>query len=170
MKLELNREYALRHLGVAFLFAVLCAWSVYDGAVGWPEKNAEWEKTSGWTLKDACAARANKENIPDEKKPPHWPEKITAQYYQAGVLGLVSLVIALGVLSAKRKTLEWNDDEMCGTLTGGKRVRFTAVKSLDKSKWETKRILKVHAGERTFTLDAWHHTGVKELAKKLGVK
>ncbi len=168
-RLELNREYAMRHIGVALLFAALCAWSVYDGAIGWPAKNAEWEKTSGFTVQAACEARANKENLPDEKKPPHWPEKITAQYYQAGVLGLVSLVVALGVLSAKKKTLEWNESEMCGTLTGGKSIKFTEVKALDKTLWEKKRILKVHTNNGVITLDGWHHTGVTKLAEKLGV-
>ena len=36
MKLSLNREYAVRHLGVAALMAALCAWFVYDGAVAYP--------------------------------------------------------------------------------------------------------------------------------------
>ena len=41
LKSSLNREYALRFLGVAVLFLALAGWFVYDGAVGYPAKNAE---------------------------------------------------------------------------------------------------------------------------------
>lgn len=37
----LNREYALRFLGVAFLFLALSGWFLYDGHIGYPQKNAQ---------------------------------------------------------------------------------------------------------------------------------
>ena len=43
LKSTLNREYALRFLGVALLFIAFAGWFLYDGAVGYPEKNAAVE-------------------------------------------------------------------------------------------------------------------------------
>lgn len=37
----LNREYALRFLGVAALFLALSGWFIYDGSIGYPQKNAQ---------------------------------------------------------------------------------------------------------------------------------
>lgn len=39
----LNREYALRLAGVGALMVGMCVWSVFDGAVAWPEKNRRLE-------------------------------------------------------------------------------------------------------------------------------
>ncbi|MEG1933820.1 MAG: hypothetical protein RR133_04455 [Kiritimatiellia bacterium] len=36
----LNREYALRFLGVALFFAALAGWFLYDGRIGYPAENA----------------------------------------------------------------------------------------------------------------------------------
>ena len=44
----------------------------------------------------------------------------------------------------------------------------TQVADVDRSRWEKKGILVVHAKDgRKVTLDAWHHAGVKELAERL---
>lgn len=37
---SINREYALRFLGVALLFLAFSGWFFYDGFVGYPQKNA----------------------------------------------------------------------------------------------------------------------------------
>ena len=45
----------------------------------------------------------------------------------------------------------------------GKRTAFGDVKTVDRSKWEKKGIVKVDG----ITLDAWHHVGVREFEKRL---
>lgn len=40
MRTTINREYALRFLGVAVLFVAFAGWFVYDGRVGYPGENA----------------------------------------------------------------------------------------------------------------------------------
>lgn len=40
MTTSINKEYALRFLGVALLFAGFAGWFLYDGAIGYPERNA----------------------------------------------------------------------------------------------------------------------------------
>jgi len=41
---KLNREYAVRILGVGALMFGMCVWSVYDGKVGWPRQNRSLER------------------------------------------------------------------------------------------------------------------------------
>lgn len=48
----LNREYALRFLGVAFLFLALSGWFLYDGHIGYPQKNAQVAPVA-----EACAQK-----------------------------------------------------------------------------------------------------------------
>lgn len=146
MKLQLNREFAIRHLGVALLMAALCGWFLVDGAIVYPQKD-----------------EAYFEQLHTQKQ-----RAIARQFQFAGLTGLAAIVIAFGVLRNKRRTLEWDDEKMCGSLTGGKPLPFSDVEKLNDSKWKSKGILVVHAKDgRRVTLDAWHHTGVKELAAKL---
>jgi len=148
MTLQLNREYARRHLGVALLFAAMCGWFLYDGAVAYPQKDETFFEETLHTKKENAIAR---------------------QFQFAGLTFVFALIVAHGVWRAKRRTLEWNDTEMNGTLTGGRPLAFADVAALDLARWKTKGILVAVAKDgRRVTLDAWHHTGVKELAAKLG--
>lgn len=158
MKLSLNREYAVRHLGVAILMTALCAWFAYDGAVTYPAMtDAEF--------KEKILHGLEYENFPKKRG-----DTTERQFQFAAIAGIAALVIAGGVWRVKRQTLEWDDVSMNGTLTGGKPLAFSDVSELDRSKWEKKGILVAIAEDgRKVTLDAWHHAGVKELAGKLGV-
>ena len=139
MKLQLNREYVLRHLGVAVLFLGLCGWFSEQILHG---RQGDFDK-----LKQ---------------------EAINRQYQFAGICGIASLLIALGVGRCRLQTLEWDDEKMCGSLTGGKPLAFSDVSGVDDRRWEKKGILVVYAKDgRRFTLDTWHHTGAKELAEKI---
>lgn len=149
MKLQINREFAMRHLGVALLMAVLCGWFLYDGAIAYPQKD------------DAYFLELHTEK----------QRAIDRQFQFAGLTALAAIIIALGVLKNKRRTLEWDDVKMCGSLTGGKDPSFADVDHLDDRKWAAKGIMVVHAKDgRRVLLDAWHHTGVKELVAKLQSK
>ena len=147
MKLQLNREFAIRHLGVALLMAGLCGWFIVDGAIVYPQKDEAYFETELHTQKQRAIDR---------------------QFQFAGLTGLAAIIIAFGVLRNKRRTLEWDDTQMCGSLTGGKPLAFTDVAKLDTKRWESKGIMVVYAKDgRHFILDAWHHVGAKELAAKL---
>ena len=41
---KINREYALRIIGVGALMVGICLWSLYDGMVAWPRCNQEMEQ------------------------------------------------------------------------------------------------------------------------------
>ena len=147
MKLQLNREFAMRHLGVALLMAGLCGWFLVDGAIVYPNKDDTYFETELHTQKQRAIDR---------------------QLQFAGLTGLAAIIIALGVLRNKRRTLEWDDTQMCGSLTGGTPLAFADVERIDTKRWESKGILVVYAKDgRHMILDAWHHLGVKELAEKL---
>lgn len=156
MKLSLNREYAVRHLGVAALMAALCAWFVYDGAVAYPAM-------SDVDFKEKVLHNLDYPDFPKKRK-----ETTDRQFQFAAIAGLAALVIAGGVWRAKRRIVEWDDSAMTGPATGGRPLAFSDVADVDRSRWEKKGILVVHAKDgRKVTLDAWHHAGVKELAERL---
>ncbi len=58
MTTTLNKEYALRFLGVAVLFLALSGWFLYDGFIGYPRKNAE--------VKPVATALALQEKTPED--------------------------------------------------------------------------------------------------------
>ena len=175
MQLKLNREFAMRHIGVAVLFAALCGWFAWDGGLAWPAENAAWEKRTGITVGAAAKAHTeeryahNKEGRDDI--PPHWPWEIDRQFQFAGLCGLAALIIGAGVLRCSRQSLVWNDTQMCGSLTDGEPVAFDDIVECDTRKWKKKGILTLRTKSgRKIPLDSWHHNGVKELAEKCGVK
>ena len=172
MKITLNREYATRHLGVAILFAALCGWFLYDGSIQWPAENAAWERRTGTTVAAALAAHPElkreheKENRNDI--PPHWPEEIARQHQFAGICALAACLIAGLVGLNWKRTLEWDDTQMNGSLTGGKPLLFTDIVGVEDAQWEKKGILVLFAKDgRRVTLDAWHHAGVEALVAKI---
>ena len=140
MKLSLNREYAIRHLGVAALFFGLALYFLYDAVFVYP-------------------------NLP-----PDGPHHTTVefQYTSAALLALFAFVVAFRVFLNWRATLTWDDEQMTGSLTGGAPLKFVDIDHLAVGKWEPKQILVVHAKDgRRVALDAWHHAGARELAEKL---
>ena len=157
MKLVLNREFAVRHLGVAVLFLALCGWFLYDGAVTYP--NMDDAKFS----EEILHGRDRQGGFERLKK-----EAINRQYQFAGICGIAAVVIALGVGRCRLQTLEWDDTQMCGSLTGGSPLAFSDVSGVDDRRWDKKGILVVYANDgRRFTLDAWHHSGAKDLAERI---
>ena len=155
MKLTLNREFAFRHLGVAVLFFGLCCWFLYDGFVTYP-------KMDDATFSEQIL-HGRQGDFGKLKQ-----EAINRQYQFAGICGIASLLIALGVGRCRLQTLEWDDEKMCGSLTGGKPLAFSDVSGVDDRRWEKKGILVVYAHDgRRFTLDTWHHVGAKDLAEKI---
>jgi len=140
MKISLNKEYAIRHLGVAALFTGLSLYFLYDAIFVYPYLPADG---------------------------PHHTT-VEFQYTSAALLALFAFVVAFRVFLNWRATLAWDDEQMSGSLTGGMPLRFDAIDHLVVGKWESKHILIVQAKDgRRVTLDAWHHAGAHELAEKL---
>lgn len=157
MKLSLNKEYAVRHLGVAVLFLGLAGWFGYDGLVGYPSQTAH----------DIYVSIEKSEPPEGTDLEGFKAQKIKAQYGFAAIFAAISLVVGLRLWRSWKSTLEWDDEKMLGSLTGGKPLAFADVERVDERRWANKGILVLHADDgRRVTLDAWHHTGVEDLAKR----
>lgn len=139
-KIALNREYAVRHLGVAALFFGLSLYFLYDAIFVYPY-------------------------LPEDGA---HHTTVEFQYTSAALLALFAFVVAFRVFLNWKRTLEWDDAQMVGSATLGVPLRFDAIDRLDTSKWEKKQILTAFAKDgRRVTLDAWHHSGARALAEKL---
>ena len=55
---KLNREYALRVMGVGVLMLGMCCWSIFDGMVFWPRINQRMEQVRPELLATALTAEA----------------------------------------------------------------------------------------------------------------
>jgi len=150
MKLTLNREYATRHLFVVLLMTGLCCWFGYDGFVRYPATPAAelYESIEGSKPLPTC-------NLAAFKK-----QKTQTQYGFTLLSGLAALIVGFRLLKSYRFEFDFDEE---GFVYRGKRHAYADIKTVDRSKWATKGILKVDG----ITLDAWHHVGVKEFESKL---
>ena len=140
MKLKINREYATRHLGVAALFFGLSCWFLYDAIFVYP-------------------------NLPSDGT-----HHTTAefQYMFAAILGLASLVIATRVWLNWKSVVEWDSDKIWGSGVGSVPILFADIVGVEDAQWEREGIIVFLTKDgRRLTLDAWHHTGVRELVEKI---
>lgn len=55
---KLNREYALRILGIGALMIGMCVWSLYDGMVAWPRHNRDLDRVRPALLATHLTAEA----------------------------------------------------------------------------------------------------------------
>ena len=136
--LKLNREFFVRHLGVALLMFGLGCWFGYDGYVSYPQQDESWFEER----------HLRRDNAIQRQK-----EFMLLAFLAAAVIG--------GHLWGVSRLRFAFDDE--GFVHDGRRTAYGDIKEVDRSKWEKKGILKVDG----ITLDAWHHTGVREFEKRL---
>jgi len=153
MKLKLNREYASRHLFVTLLMIGLCCWFGYDGFVRYPATPAAvlYRSIEGSDAPKECDLEAFKR------------QKTQTQYGFTVLAGLAALIVGLRLLKSCRFDFEFDDE---GFVHQGRRRAYADVKTVDRSKWATKGILKVDG----IVLDSWHHVGVKEFVETLDKK
>lgn len=137
-RLKLNREYLVRHLGVALLMLGLSGWFAYDGYVAYPQHDDAWFAERHLVRENAIARQR-----------------------EFALLALVAaLAIGANLYWVSRFVFEHDET---GFVYRGKRTEFADVTSVDRSKWEKKGILKVDG----IVLDAWHFSGVDEIEQKL---
>ena len=153
-KIELNREYAMRHLLAAAVFVAMGCWFGYDGFVRYPAAEAA-------ALYESIEGRApSPETDVDKFK----RQKIDSQRLFAAFLLGVAAVVGLRLLKSSRLDFSWDD---AGFETGGKRYSFDEIASVDLSRWPRKGILVLCIPSGRIALDSWHHNGVKEFKEKL---
>ena len=149
-KLKLNPEYAKRHLFVALLLAGLGCWFGYDGFVAYPATPA----AELYRLIEKSDAPAGTDLEAFKK------QKIGTQYGFTILAFFAAAVVGSRLMRNRRFKFGYTEDDY---VYRGRRHRISEIKTVDRSQWEKKGIIKIDG----ITLDSWHHLGVKEFVEKL---
>jgi len=157
MTLTINKEFLKRHLFTVVVFAGMGAWFGYDGFVRYPDMPAA-------ALYSSIESAQPPPEMAEEKLQSFKAEKIRRQREFCAILMLAALLVGIHAFAISRLKFSFDDD---GFAWNGKRYSFGEVKSVDRSRWEKKGILKLAIPDGNVTLDAWHHTGVAEFEKRL---
>lgn len=153
-RIELNREYAMRHLLSAAVFVAMGCWFGYDGFVRYPATDAA-------ALYESIEGHAPSSGTDLEK---FKRQKIDSQRLFAFFLLGVAAVVGLRLLKNSRLDFSWDET---GFETGGRRYSFNDIASCDLSRWQRKGILVLRVPSRRIALDSWHHKGVREFKEML---
>jgi len=157
MTLTINKEFLKRHLFAVIVFAGMGVWFGYDGFVRYPD-------TSAAALYASIESVEPPPGMAEEKLQSFKADKIGRQREFCAILMLAALLVGIHAFVISRLKFSFDDD---GFSWNGKRYSFGDVKSVDRSKWAKKGILKLALPDGNVTLDAWHHTGVAEFEKRL---
>jgi hypothetical protein len=148
MKLELNKEFLLRHLFALAVFLALGGWFALDAFVRYPATDARAlyaaiEKTDPPEGLDVEAFKA---------------QKTATQRIMAIAVLLAAAGTGLHLLAVAAFRFEYDGS---GFTAGGRSYNYGEITRVDDSAWKKKRVMSVFAGEKRIVLDAWHHTGVE---------
>ena len=136
------------------MFGLGC-WFGYDGFVKYPNTPAAelYEQIEKSKPPEGFALEAFKR------------QKIKSQYGFTALCLVASALI--GIHLASVAMFRFDHDET-SFVWNGKKYALSDVKSVDRSQWKKKGIVKLELayGVRV-TLDAWHHLGVKDFEKLL---
>lgn len=153
--LKINTEFLYRHLGVCLLMFGLGCWFGYDGFVKYPNTPAAelYEQIEKSKPPEGFALEAFKR------------QKIKSQYGFTALCLVASALI--GIHLASVAMFRFDHDET-SFVWNGKKYALSDVKSVDRSQWKKKGIVKLELADGVrVTLDAWHHLGVKDFEKLL---
>jgi len=159
-------------LATLALFAI-AGWFYYDGYVAYPEQTRrfdaweQWEKAGKTT--EERAALASESGWKPEK-----PEKRFSNAYLKGQIWLGHLMLLCGVgsgtwLILSRKQKLTSDDEAFIAING-QRIAYSAVNSIDRTKWEHKGIAyamcEINGKKTRITLDDYKFIGAEDIVKR----
>ena len=99
MKLTLNREYAVRHLGVSALFVGLAGWFLYDAVFVYPYLPADGAHHT----------------------------TVEFQYSFAALLATAAFCIAFRVWANRKRVVEWDDEKLWGPGAGDVETPFSEI-------------------------------------------
>ncbi len=154
-RLKLNPEFLVRHLAVCLVMLGMGCWFGYDGFIGYP-------RTPAAELYETIEKAKPQEGFQLEA---FKRQKIQSQYGFTALCLLASALIGLHLASVASFRFEFDDT---GFVWQGKRRNIADVKSVDRSQWKKKGVVKLLLSDGArVTLDAWHHLGVKDFEKLL---
>ena len=128
----------------------LGCWFGYDGFIGYPATPAA-ELYKSIEKSDAPEGF----DLEAFKK-----QKIGTQYGFTILAFFAAAVVGSRLAKSARFQFEFDDE---GYVYRGRRHAYADIKTVDRSQWEKKGIVKIDG----ITLDSWHHLGVKEFVEKL---
>jgi len=145
MKITLNPEYAKRHLFAVAVLIGLGLWFGYDGFVRYPALPAAelYRSIEGSEASSGVDLEAFKR------------QKTQTQYGFTFLCLIAGAVVGLRLWKSARLKVDFDET---GYTVDGRRIAWPEVKDVDRSRWESKGIVKVDG----LVLDAWHHRGVRE--------
>ena len=155
--LKLNREFLARHLFALVVFLVLGGWFGFDAFVRYP-------RTPAAALYESIEKAPPPADMGQAKLDGFKAQKTKTQVVLAAVTLGAALLVGIHLLAVAGFKFAYDDD---GFVLSGKRFAWGDVRKVDESQWEKKRVLRVSGDGWNFTLDAWHHTGVKDVYGKL---
>ena len=150
MKLQLNQEYARRHLFVTVLMLGLGLWFGYDGFVRYPTTPAL----------ELYRSIENADPQPGFDLEAFKRQKTQTQYGFTFLCLLAAIVVGARLNQSRKFHLEWDDD---GFTVNSKHYKKSDIVKIDDKNWQKKSISVLHLSDGSrVVLDAWHHSGVKE--------
>jgi len=167
---KINKEWAIRLMIIAIMFIGGGFWFVYDGAVAWPAENDRYAIYKEILDQGDQAEKSWQEVFAEKgwttRKPPkeHSDTDIMTQFIIAALcfpIGLLALIWLL--INATRSVVA---DER-SVKFAGKEIAYDDITDIDKSRWESKGIVVLHAGDQRMKLDDWKFRGVKDIYARI---
>lgn len=158
-KIGWNYRWRLGVLGL--MFTLWGVWSIWDGAIAYPEQNRKHEAytelhdegnnprfAEQWT-----ELSEEKGWDPEDHGKPHSEFDLAVQFVMAGVTGPIGLIFLGSFFMSFGRWVESTDGKLLAN--GGREVDYDHITALDKARWKTKGIAVVRYPEGKITLDDW---------------
>jgi len=194
---KINKEWAVRLGIIAAMFIGGGCWFLYDGLVAYPEINRRFELThyqddngawrpyaeynpgemteSQWQTRLRESLQRLEDagydpqlyDSPDDQALRDLPPKPKQEFTQLIIaaccfpIGLLALG-ALGI-NARRRVVA--DEEKVSF--AGDTMRYEEISDIDKSRWDSKGIVVLQAGEKRMKLDDWKFRGVTAVLERI---
>jgi hypothetical protein len=163
MKANIDRKYLWRLGLIASGVLAMALWFLYDGAITYPRQRERALEYQG--LEEEGRLNEWKEIARQRGWPTEAPGKpkedvdIHIQFVMASLVALPGLLYSFLLLRARGRWIEVDGTEL--RTSWGQRVEFGQIVTLDKKKWKSKGIAKVHYRRNgrkcRLILDAWKY-------------
>jgi hypothetical protein len=163
VRAESDPRYYRRFIIMGIAALGFAAWSLYDGAIGYPAKQEravafkklmDEGRIDDWNT--YASERGWRTSFPgDPKAEDEFRGSIMMQYFMAAVTGMVGAWLLWGVWRARGRWIESTDTGIASSW--GQTLNYDQVVSVDKRKWRSKGIAKVayndNGRKRRFVVD-----------------
>jgi hypothetical protein len=138
IRAKTDHRFYFRFLLIGVVALGFALWSLYDGAIGYPnqrERALEYLRLEQADRTDEWPQFAREQGWPTD--PPGVPKTqadFIVQYIMAGIAGAIGLWLLIVVLRSRGRWIEASESRL--TSSWGQGFDFDSVVSLDKKKWD----------------------------------